>query len=120
MTVLKGLIVHLAVLGAASALAVHVWTKDEKPLQDKGEQVEVWGGKPDDIQEIGFESEQRRVRLEARKDSRGRWYVGHVDKTVETRPPRPIGDAGAATRNCCDWIFVTPGTDWAARIAASR
>jgi hypothetical protein len=95
MTVVKGLIVHIALLGAASALAVHVWTKDEKPKTDKGEQVEVWGGKPDDIQEISFESEQRRVRLEARKDSRGRWYVGNVDKTIEVKPPRPLGDAGA-------------------------
>ena len=95
MSVLKGLLVHLALFGVAGALAVHVWTKDEKPTTEKGEQVEVWGGKPDDIQEITFESEQRRVRLEARKDSRGRWYIGNVDKTVDARPPRPTGDAGA-------------------------
>jgi hypothetical protein len=95
MTVVKGLIVHVALLGAASALAVHVWTRDEKPRLEKGEQVEVWGGKPDDIKEIAFESDQRRVRLEARKDSRGRWYVGSVDKTIEIKPPRPTGDAGA-------------------------
>lgn len=95
MSVFRSLGVHLGVLGVAAALAVHVWTKDEKPRLEKGDQVEVWGGKPDDVKEISFESEKRRVQLEARKDSRGRWYVGTVDKTLEVKPPRPTGDAGA-------------------------
>jgi hypothetical protein len=92
----KGLLVHLALLGAATALAVHVWTRQDAPQSEKREQVEVWGGKPDDIKEISFESAERRVQLEPRKDSHGRWFVGTVDKTVEVRPPRPPpGDAGA-------------------------
>ena len=96
MSVWRGLAIHLGVLGVSAALAFHIWTRDEKPPGiEKGDQVEVWGGKPDDIKEISFEGDKRRVQLEARKDSRGRWYVGVVDKTIEVRPPRPLGDAGA-------------------------
>jgi hypothetical protein len=95
MSTARALIVHLALLGAATALAAHIWTREDTAHGEKRDQVEVWGGKPDDIKEISFESADRRVHLETRKDSRGRWYVGTVDKSVEVRPPRPPGDAGA-------------------------
>ncbi len=80
----------------AGALATHIWTRDEKPRAERGDQVEVWGGKASDVSEIHFEGENRKVSLSARKDKLGAWFVGHVEKTVEVRPPptRP-GDAGA-------------------------
>jgi hypothetical protein len=95
---MKNIFLHLGVLGVAGALAAHVWTKDEKPSTERGEQVEVWGGKPDAIKGISFESNERKVRIEPRKDKRGRWYVGHVERSIELRPPPvPGGDAGAVS-----------------------
>jgi hypothetical protein len=59
MSAAKGLVIHLALLGAATALAVHIWTRDEKPQTERREQVEVWGGKADDVKEISFEADRR-------------------------------------------------------------
>ncbi|HEY6555615.1 MAG TPA: DUF4340 domain-containing protein [Polyangiaceae bacterium] len=87
----QGLILHVALLGVAGALAVRVLTRGETPA-GAAEQVEVWGGNPGSLKSLTFESKNNKVSLDARKDSRGRWYVGTVEKTNEA----PAGaDAGA-------------------------
>jgi hypothetical protein len=72
----------------ASVLAINVWTKDESVSDEVlASQVEVWGGDVDSVELITFESEQRKVRLESKKDQWGRFFVGTVDK--ESRGSRP-------------------------------
>jgi len=95
MTLLKGQIVHLGVLGVAAVLALGVWTRDEDAqLSTQPTQVEVWSGDPDSVTALSFESSTRKLRLEPKKDALGRWYVVTVDKD-EAPPPPPHGAAGA-------------------------
>ena len=97
MTLLKGQILHLGVLGLAAALALGVWTRDETAqLNNKPSQVEVWPGDPDSVTAVSFASSTRKLRLEPKKDALGRFYVGTVEKD-EPAPPAPAhgADAGA-------------------------
>lgn len=96
MTLLKGQIVHLGVLGVAAVLALGVWTRDEDAqLSKTSTQVEVWPGDPDSVTALTFESSTRKVRLEPKKDALGRWYVGTVEKDEPASPPNPHGAGGA-------------------------
>lgn len=92
----RALSAHLIVLGLAAALALMVWTRKDPRATSQKADVLVWSGSADAVQLITFESEERSVRLEARRDSFGQWFVGTVEKTVTAKPPTPHGrDAGA-------------------------
>lgn len=92
---MKSVLPHLAVFAVASAMALTIWSRDEKTgSSPSAQQVEVWGGTQERVERIRFESQQRTVSLEAKKDSNGTYYVGLVDKN-ETSIPRPPSDAGA-------------------------
>jgi hypothetical protein len=53
----------------------------------------VWGGSAEAVEMIEFSAENRLVKLESRKDSKGLWYIGRVEKTIELRPPMRDGGA---------------------------
>jgi hypothetical protein len=93
---MKPLVPHFAALFVASALALSIWSRGDKPTDSGTKQVEVWGGAPERIERIRFESPRRTVSLEAKSDSIGRYFVGLVDKE-EAAPRSPHGapDAGA-------------------------
>lgn len=97
-TLLKGQLLHLGLLGVASVLALGVWTRDDEgKLALKPSEVEVWGGSPDQVSALSFESATRKVRIEPQKDALGRWYVGSVEKDEVSPLTSPHGgDAGAA------------------------
>jgi hypothetical protein len=99
MTLLKDQILHLGLLGVSAVLALGVWTRDDDAqLNGKSTQVEVWGGEPDSVTALSFESSTRQVRIEPKKDALGRWYAGTVDKDEPGIPSPPHGaaaDAGA-------------------------
>ena len=99
MTLLKGQLLHLGLLGVAGVLAVSVWTRDETAqVTGKPTDVEVWPGSPDSVTALSFESPTRKVRLEPKKDALGRWYVGNVEKDEPSfvTPPPGAGGAGSA------------------------
>ena len=98
MTLLKGQLLHLGLLGAAGVLALGVWTRDDDAqLALKPSEVEVWAGSPDSVTALSFEAATRKVRIEPKKDALGRWYVGTVDKDEPSVvSPAPGADAGAA------------------------
>ncbi len=83
---MKGLYVHGGVLALAAALALGVFTKEDEAKKPAAAQVEVWNGNIDALESVSFESPTRKVRLEAKKDEQGRYYIGSVDKD-ETKPP---------------------------------
>src|SRR6187549_2890305 len=98
MSILKGQVVHLGLLGVSAVLAFGVWTRDEDAqLSSKPTQVEVWGGEPDAVTSLSFESNTRKLRIEPKKDALGRWYVGTVDKDEPASvAPSPHGADGGA------------------------
>ncbi len=100
MSLFRDQIVHLGLLGGAALLALGVWTRDdESQLTLKPSEVEVWGGSPDSVTALSFESKTRKVRIEPRKDERGRWYVGTVDKDEPAFVHPPAGVDGGAPSN---------------------
>jgi len=98
MTLLKGQILHFGLLGVSAVLALGVWTRDDDAqLSTKPTEVEVWGGDPESVTALSFESTTRKVRIEPKKDALGRWYVGTVDKDEPATPPSSAhGGAGGA------------------------
>jgi Domain of unknown function (DUF4340) len=98
MTLLRGQILHLGLLGVSSLLALSVWTRDDDAqLALKPTEVEVWSGSPDSVTALSFESPTRKVRIEPKKDALGRWYVGTVDKDEPAYVSSPHGAAGGAS-----------------------
>ncbi|HTQ05444.1 MAG TPA: DUF4340 domain-containing protein [Polyangiaceae bacterium] len=94
---MKGLWPHVAALVVAAVLALTIWSRDDKAIRaEESQQVEIWGGSPDQVESVRFESPKRTVTLSAQKDAVGRYYVTEVDKEEIPRPP-PHGapDAGA-------------------------
>ncbi len=92
----RGLLMHLVLLGVASALAFSVWTKEDAPKAAKKAEVQVWAGRVQDLKSIAFESEDRSVQLTAHKDANGAYFEGRVEKTIRVAPPPPPRtDAGA-------------------------
>jgi len=97
MSLLKGQIVHLGLLGVAAVLALGVWTRDDDTqLKSKPTEVEVWAGSPDSVTALSFDSATRKVRIEPRKDALGRWYAGTVEKDEPAPPAPPSGAAGGS------------------------
>ncbi len=67
---MKPVIVHGAVLALSAVLAAGVWSKSGETKANQGESsVEVWSGRADSLESIGFESATRKVKLEAKKDA---------------------------------------------------
>ena len=92
---MKTLVTHVGLLVLASAAAFSIWTREEKPEQDKADTVEVWGGTPDAVEAVAFDGKQRTVKIQPKKDALGRWYVVTMDKEVAVPAPRASADAGA-------------------------
>jgi hypothetical protein len=91
---MKGLLVHAALLGVAGALSLAVWSRDESVVQSvNSERVEVWGGSPDSVSRLEFDSPKLKFSLDAQKDESGRFFVVSLDKEEAKLPPSP--DAGA-------------------------
>lgn len=86
-------LVHLGILAVASIAAVLVWTRDKEPLAASQGEVAVWPGRPADVERVTYESKTRTVRLDARTDGAGRYFLGTVEK--ESPAPYVHGDAGA-------------------------
>jgi hypothetical protein len=120
----RNLSAHLVLLAVAATLAIFVWTrKDPAATKEKGN-VEVWGGNAESLSVIGFEGENRSVKLERHKDSKGLWYVGTVDKTTETKAPpasslSPVPPPPPATskKETTRFVSVTEGKKLAESLA---
>jgi len=96
---MKSIILHVGALAVSSALALSVWLRDEEADQPKSTAVEVWGGRPETVESIAFESSSRKGRVEPRKDALGRWYVTRFERIQEqpadphTQPSAPQSSA---------------------------
>ncbi|MEB2313637.1 MAG: DUF4340 domain-containing protein [Sorangiineae bacterium] len=91
---LRGLILHAGLLAVAAGLAARVWTRSDEATLAARTEVTVWSGSPSAVTSVSFEGERRKVRLEAREDKVGRYYVVDVDRTVETPRTAPPADGG--------------------------
>ncbi|MBM4363713.1 MAG: DUF4340 domain-containing protein [Deltaproteobacteria bacterium] len=89
----RGPLVHGAILVVAAALAYRSYSREETSAPKTGA-AELWGGRPDQIQEVRFEYKNGSLRLEPRQDTHGRYFVGTVVKTPE--PPKAPAPAGSA------------------------
>ncbi|MBN2192590.1 MAG: DUF4340 domain-containing protein [Polyangiaceae bacterium] len=122
---LSELIVHTTLLVTSAVLAFGVWTRDEAETSTKGgPTVEVWGGKPADIQRIEWEG-KKKVTLEARTDKGGRYYIGIVDKQVQVlKPNAPDADPKAEppkpTQETVRFVAVKAADELAKTLAPFR
>ncbi|MFO7177929.1 MAG: hypothetical protein DIU78_004430, partial [Pseudomonadota bacterium] len=79
---MKSLTLHIALFALSSALALRVWTRGEEDEKPRAETVEVWEGSPESVESVSYEAEDRKVRLEAKKDEAGRYYVARMEKKM--------------------------------------
>jgi hypothetical protein len=93
---MKSLWIHTGVLGAAGLLAFAVWSKEpSEGLESSNDKVEVWGGSPDALEMIRYDSPKRTVVIEPKKDAEGRYYVAKVEKEEGGAHDEETVDAGA-------------------------
>jgi hypothetical protein len=118
---MKTLWIHAGALGAAGLLAFAVWSKEpSEGLESSNEKVEVWGGSPESIEMIRFDSPQRSVVIEPKKDAEGRYYVTRVEKEDGGAHDASAVDAGAPApgkRTTMRFIGVKAAEDLAKQIA---
>jgi hypothetical protein len=90
----KGPLVHLGILVVAAIGALSLWTRDKDPRALLTGDVTVWPGRSGDVERIVFEGKGKKVEVEAKKDDKGRYFVGTM--TTEVAPKAsPDADAGA-------------------------
>ena len=120
---MKGLLPHVSALLVAALLAFSIWSKGDKAAEpDAGTKVEIWGGTPERLERVRFESPKRTVTLDSRKDSQGRYYVAVVDKEDAPKSPHGAPDAGAESseapkRTITRFIGVKEADELAAKVA---
>jgi hypothetical protein len=119
---MKPLWIHAGVLGVAGVLAFSVWSREPSEGQDATEEskVEVWGGSPESIELIRFDSPQRTVVIEPKKDDVGRYYVTKVDKQEGAGHDAAAVDAGApppGKRTSMRFIGVKSAEELAKQVA---
>jgi uncharacterized protein DUF4340 len=118
---MKSLYIHAGALGVAGLLAFAVWSREpSEGLESSNEKVEVWGGSPETIEAIRFDSPQRTVVIEPKKDDQGRYYVTRVEKDEGGAHDASSVDAGAPApgkRTTMRFIGVKAAEDLAKQIA---
>ena len=86
---LKELFVHVGLLVVAGGLALAVSTTAASHSERGKElRVEVWPGKPSQLERIEWDGKSQ-VSLEAHRDKIGTWYVGKLTKRVQVLKPGP-------------------------------
>jgi len=74
---------HLLLL-AVAATAAFVESRPEKERRPllPGE-VELWGGEPEDLTKVVYQTKRQTVVLRSREDDHGRWYEGRIEPAAE-------------------------------------
>lgn len=90
MSAFKSVGVHLGLLLVAAGSAFSLWSKEAEPESGAAAsaEVQVWSGKPDQLEAISFEGKELKVQLEPKKDELGRWFVVHLNQ-VKRKAPDP-------------------------------
>jgi hypothetical protein len=76
----RSFFMHIGVLVVAVVFAVFVWTRDKKAAALSQGDVTIWTAHADDVETITFEGKTKTVALEAKKDKKGRYFVGTLEK----------------------------------------
>jgi hypothetical protein len=96
--------VHIVLLAVAASAAILVWTRDRNPAVSMGD-ITVWNVRAADVERVAFEGKGKKLTLDARKDSLGRFFVGTAETTAA-----PDGlDSPAQTKNAT-FVSVGPAT----------
>jgi hypothetical protein len=86
------ILVHAALVVVAAGAATFVWTRDKQPKALAEANVTVWSGRAADVERVTFEAKTHKLALDAKKDDRGRYFIG-VEEKEAAKPFAP--DAGA-------------------------
>jgi hypothetical protein len=89
----RGLVVHGAILVCAAALAFRTWTYDASKAAKHGE-TELWSGSSEQMEELRYESKLGTLRLEPRRDTNGRYFIGTVKRAASAAPEKKPDDHG--------------------------
>ena len=90
---LRKLALHIVLLVVAAGLAyAKSRPEDESARPLEPGEVELWGGKPEDVKRVSFSGKKKTVTLESAKDATGSWYKGQVEPAAN--PPPEEEDAG--------------------------
>jgi len=98
MNELRRLAIHLVLLIAAAGFA-YTQSLPDDPLDaplEPGE-VDLWGGKPEDVARVEYRDDRQRVVVERKQDDAGAYYTGKVEPAPGTPEPAPTASASAHT-----------------------
>lgn len=100
---MKSVIAHLVLLLAGVAFAWVIWTREATEEaapapSDEDEEIDIFAGTPESLQEVSFVSERRTVKVTARGSASDRWFDVATYRKDERRrpPPRRDPDGGTA------------------------
>jgi len=96
MNEMRRLVVHLVLLVAAAGFA-YVQSRPDDPLDvplQPGE-VDIWGGKPEDVSRVEYSDDRQVVVVERKEDDAGAYYAGRVKPAPAGATPAPSASASA-------------------------
>lgn len=91
----KGLWLHLGLFGVATVVAFASASIKKDPAEGKRVEAELWPGPPEAIQQISFESEERKVSVVPARDAMGQYAVVEVTKEASKVAAADAGTSSA-------------------------
>ncbi len=96
MNEMRRLVVHVVLLVAAAGFA-YAQSRPDDPLDVplKPGEVDLWGGKPEDVTRVEYSDDRQVVVVERKQDDAGAYYMGKVTPTPPSAEPAPTATASA-------------------------
>jgi len=86
MKVPRSIWIHAGLVVGTAAFATWAWSRDRTP-EGFIVEVPIWGGRPSEVKSVELAMKGKTVRLEPRKDERGSWLFGTIEKDPVNAPP---------------------------------
>ena len=101
-----GTLTHVGVLALSVVTAVAVWTREKEPKALAAGDVTVWAGHGADVERITYESKTRKVVVDARKDTDGRYFVGSIEREATAAHAPDAGAPPPGARTTLGFVSV--------------
>jgi hypothetical protein len=106
---LRSTVLHATLLVLGAVAAAFAFSKERTPQAAQEANINIWNGRPSDIQRIVYEAKDKRIELEAKDDKKGaRWFLGKGDYTI-VPPANPDGGVTPPVKKASTFSSVTVG-----------
>jgi hypothetical protein len=116
-----GPVVHLTLFAVASALALYTMMRPEDgPQTGRAVAAELWGGSPNELRQIRFDSTELKVWIAPKSDVAGRYYVVNTERIAKAEPDPNAAVSAQKPSAAKQFLSVDEATELAAALVPMK